>query len=75
MEQLEVIDQPAVMTTCTVMPELPFANAHHQVHNSYHGINHMIGHHHSSSLAVQTSGRAYGNIYVGYLTILKSIFS
>ncbi|XP_055384559.1 inhibitory POU protein [Condylostylus longicornis] len=46
---LEMLDHTGQMTTLTPLSESPLT-PHHQIHSSYHGVNHMIGHHHSGAL-------------------------
>lgn len=56
MDGLEMLDPASSMTTLTPMSETSsIASPHHQLHaNSYHGMNHMMGHHHSGGLGGHT---------------------
>jgi POU domain transcription factor, class 4 len=47
MENLDIMGDPTgSMTTLTPMSETPIASSHHQLHGSYHSMNHMMSHHH-----------------------------
>lgn len=47
MENLDLMSDPSSsMTTLTPMTETPITSSHHQLHGSYHSMNHMMGHHH-----------------------------
>ena len=62
MDGLDMLDPTGAITTLTPMSDSPITPSHHQLHSSYHGMNHMIGHHHSGPLGGHTPGRHYGNI-------------
>jgi POU domain transcription factor, class 4 len=47
MENLDLMGDPSgSMTTLTPMTETPITSSHHQLHGSYHSMNHMMSHHH-----------------------------
>lgn len=47
MENLDLMGDPTgSMTTLTPMSETPISSSHHQLHGSYHSMNHMMSHHH-----------------------------
>lgn len=47
MENLDLMGDPTgSMTTLTPMSETPITSSHHQLHGSYHSMNHMMSHHH-----------------------------
>ncbi|CRK94811.1 CLUMA_CG008305, isoform A [Clunio marinus] len=47
MENLDLMGDPSgSMTTLTPMSETPITSSHHQLHGSYHSMNHMMSHHH-----------------------------
>lgn len=61
MDGLEMLDPANSMTTLTPMSETPsITSPHHQLHGSYHGMNHIAGfqshHHHGGSLGGHTPG-------------------
>lgn len=49
-----MLDPSGSMTTLTPMSEAPITSSHHQLHGSYHSMNHMMGHHHSGPLGGHT---------------------
>lgn len=57
MEGLEMLDPASSMTTLTPMSDTSsIASPHHQLHtSSYHGMNHMMSHHHNGGLGGHTS--------------------
>ncbi|XP_070490600.1 inhibitory POU protein isoform X8 [Chironomus tepperi] len=47
MDNLDLMSDPSgSMTTLTPMTETPISSSHHQLHGSYHSMNHMMSHHH-----------------------------
>lgn len=60
MDGLEMLDPASSMTTLTPMSETPsITSPHHQLHGSYHGMNHY---HHGGPLGGHTPGmNHYGN--------------
>lgn len=55
MDGLEMLDPSNSMTTLTPMSETPsITSPHHQLHGSYHGMNHMMSHHHGGPLSGHT---------------------
>jgi len=47
MDNLDLMSDPSgSMTTLTPMSETPISSSHHQLHGSYHSMNHMMSHHH-----------------------------
>ncbi|CAO1419063.1 unnamed protein product [Diamesa serratosioi] len=46
MDNLDLMDPSGSMTTLTPMSETPITSSHHQLHGSYHSMNHMMSHHH-----------------------------
>lgn len=56
MDGLDMLDPTGSMTTLTPMSENPISSSHHQLHGSYHSMNHMMGHHHSGPLGSHSSG-------------------
>lgn len=81
MDGLEMLDPASSMTTLTPMSETPsITSPHHQLHGSYHGMNHIAGfqshHHHGGSLGGHTPGmNHYGKhfscTYICYRIINK----
>lgn len=56
MDGLEMLDPASSMTTLTPMSETPsITSPHHQLHGSYHGMNHM-SYHHGGPLGGHTPG-------------------
>lgn len=49
-----MLDPSGSMTTLTPMSDAPITSTHHQLHGSYHSMNHMMGHHHSGPLGGHT---------------------
>lgn len=56
MDGLDMLDPTGSMTTLTPMSDTPISSSHHQLHGSYHGMNHMMGHHHSGPLGGHSTG-------------------
>lgn len=56
MDGLDMLDPTGSMTTLTPMSENPISSSHHQLHGSYHSMNHMMGHHHGGPLGSHSSG-------------------
>lgn len=54
-----MLDPSGSMTTLTPMSEAPITSSHHQLHGSYHSMNHMMGHHHSGPLGGHTPGKLF----------------
>ncbi|XP_039452852.1 inhibitory POU protein isoform X2 [Culex pipiens pallens] len=54
MDGIDMLDPSGSMTTLTPMSEAPITSSHHQLHGSYHSMNHMMGHHHSGPLGGHT---------------------
>ncbi|XP_055616200.1 inhibitory POU protein isoform X4 [Toxorhynchites rutilus septentrionalis] len=50
MDGIDMLDPSGSMTTLTPMSDNPITSTHHQLHGSYHSMNHMMGHHHSGPL-------------------------
>lgn len=62
MENLDLMGDPSgSMTTLTPMSETPITSSHHQLHGSYHSMNHMMSHHHHGG---PLSGHTPGAIFV-----------
>uniref|UniRef100_A0A336LRW7 POU domain protein n=1 Tax=Culicoides sonorensis TaxID=179676 RepID=A0A336LRW7_CULSO len=54
MDSLDMLDPSGSMTTLAPMSDTPITSSHHQLHGSYHSMNHMMGHHHGGPLAGHT---------------------
>ncbi|XP_058468073.1 inhibitory POU protein isoform X3 [Malaya genurostris] len=54
MEGIEMLDPSGSMTTLTPMSDAPIPSTHHQLHGSYHSMNHMMSHHHNGPLGGHT---------------------
>ncbi|XP_021706657.1 inhibitory POU protein isoform X5 [Armigeres subalbatus] len=54
MDSIDMLDPSGSMTTLTPMSDAPITSTHHQLHGSYHSMNHMMGHHHSGPLGGHT---------------------
>lgn len=62
MENLDLMGDPTgSMTTLTPMSETPISSSHHQLHGSYHSMNHMMSHHHHGG---PLSGHTPGAIFL-----------
>lgn len=75
MDGLEMLDPASSMTTLTPMSETPsITSPHHQLHGSYHGMNHY---HHGGPLGGHTPGmNHYGNHFFHLaLTHLYNFFA
>lgn len=57
MDGLDMLDPTGSMTTLTPMADTPISSSHHQLHGSYHGMNHMMSHHHAAQLGGHTPGK------------------
>lgn len=67
MENLDLMGDPTgSMTTLTPMSESPITSSHHQLHGSYHSMNHMMSHHHHGG---PLSGHTPGQIF--WIKLLK----
>lgn len=72
MDNLDLMNDPTgSMTTLTPMSETPITSSHHQLHGSYHSMNHMMSHHHHGG---PLSGHTPGAIFIfPYLYIGSTI--
>lgn len=57
MDGLDMLDPSGSMTGLAQMSDTPITSSHHQLHGSYHSMNHMMGHHHGGPLAGHTPGK------------------
>lgn len=76
MENLDIMGDPTgSMTTLTPMSETPIASSHHQLHGSYHSMNHMMSHHHHGGpLSGHTPGQINQMIFILKRSILLNDF-
>lgn len=56
MDQLDMLDPTGSMTTLAPISETPLTPSHQHLHGSYHSMNHMMSHHHPSSLSGHSAG-------------------
>ncbi|XP_055527455.1 inhibitory POU protein isoform X1 [Wyeomyia smithii] len=54
MDGIDMLDPSGSMTTLAPMSDAPITSTHHQLHGSYHSMNHMMGHHHNGHLGGHT---------------------
>lgn len=62
MDQLDMLDPTGSMTTLAPISETPLTPTHQHLHGSYHSMNHMMTHHHPSSLSGHSAGRHWHTV-------------
>lgn len=74
-----MLDPTGSMTTLAPISETPLTPTHQHLHGSYHSMNHMMSHHHPSSLSGHSTGMHcntfdfYGNKKYIFYEIINSI--
>lgn len=71
MDSLDMLDPSGSMTTLAPMSDTPISSSHHQLHGSYHSMNHMMGHHHGGPLAGHTPGTLHTEYQAFYFFLCK----
>ena len=51
-----MLDPTGSMTTLAPISDTPLTPTHQHLHGSYHSMNHMMSHHHPSSLSGHSAG-------------------